>query len=68
MTPEQRSLCLDLKPHIDRVNRTGTLNIPMEYWAKIQDVAREIEGKPIDSCRDCMIEGIKRLYRIALNG
>jgi hypothetical protein len=65
MTREQKEICLQLKEHVDRVNRTGTLNIPLDYWAKVQEVHLQLKGHHIDSCRDCMITAIKTLYREA---
>jgi len=28
MTEEEKAICLQLKAHVDQVNRTGTLSIP----------------------------------------
>lgn len=65
MTPEQKEICLQLKEHVDRYNKTQTLNIPLDLWAKIQDVNRQLKGSHIESCPSCMIDAIKTLYREA---
>jgi hypothetical protein len=68
MTPEQRSLCLDLKPHIDRINKTGTYSLEAGYYAKLNEVHRQLYGQPFSACRSCMFDALKKLYREALNG
>jgi len=68
MTPEQRSLCLDLKPHIDRINKTGTYALEAGYYAKLNEVHRQLYGQPFPACRSCMFDTLKKLYREALNG
>lgn len=65
MTPEQKEICLQLKETIERINRTGTYSLSAEYYAKLNEVHRQIYGQPLPGCRSCMFDALKRLYREA---
>lgn len=63
MTPEQKAICIELKETVERINRTGTYSLSAEYYAKLNEVHRQIYGEPLPGCRDCMFDTLEKLYR-----
>jgi hypothetical protein len=61
MTQQDKAICLQLKAHVDQVNRTGTLSIPPDLYGKINEIYKRKHGRHIPACRSCMIDAIKSL-------
>ena len=65
MTEIEKQICLQLKQHIDQINRTGTMAIPPGLYGQVNEIYKRKHGKYIPACRSCMIDAVKSLYHEA---
>lgn len=67
MTPEQRETILSFGHYIDTLNRTATLAINDQDYAKLQEIHIALRGTHITPCKTCLITALRDLYREANN-
>lgn len=53
----------ELTPHLQQLNRTGTMKLPQELYNKVKDEYLKRNGKPLPSCSSCLQTFIREVCR-----
>lgn len=67
MTQEQKDIMQGFKKYIDQVDRTSTLNMTRNDFELLQEIHINLGRGMIDSCKTCIINALRQLYRESIN-